>query len=105
MKDLQAWLEKVKAACNGKEIFQIVDEFRPGDWTDEERAMMSKTYIAALSSLAPEALTAPPQNGSAADKAAATPADTQEAELKEPALESTSDPDDMADEEVWYEKM
>ena len=103
MKDLQAWLERVKAAPSGKEIFQIVDEFRPGDWTDEDRALMSKTYIAALSKLTPESLSVAVD--SKTEKTTAVPTDDQEAEQKEPVLESASEPDEVPDEEVWYEKM
>jgi hypothetical protein len=105
MKDFQSWLERVKVAASGQEVFQIVDEFRPGDWTDEERALMSKTYIGALSRLAPETLIAQPEGAAATVKTPAASTDDQEAEQKEQGLESASEPDEMSEEEVWYEKM
>lgn len=43
--NLSDWLERVLQAASRKEIFAILDQFRILDWTDEERAQMSKLYI------------------------------------------------------------
>lgn len=46
--DLTPWLNRVKKATGRSEVFSILDEFRKGDWTDEQCAMMSKVYIRVL---------------------------------------------------------
>ncbi len=74
---LESWLKKVHVAQTRTEVLRLLEEFRPMDWTDEQRAAMSKVYIRALEQLAPEADTS----------------DAQKAQVS------------SADGPVWYEKM
>lgn len=48
--DFNKWLARVKVATKHSEIFHILDEFRPFDWTDEQRSEMAKLYIRCLDS-------------------------------------------------------
>jgi hypothetical protein len=101
MSELQLWLDKVKGAENATDVFGILNEFRPGDWTDDERSMMSRTYMAVLGKLG---LTGPALVQEANAKAAeVTPQPLEvEADDRNVAL----DPEEMLDAgPVWYEKM
>lgn len=77
--DLEAWLKKVHAAKSRADVFRVVEEFRPLTWSDEQRAVMAKTYIRAVENLAA---------GSESTAGAAAP-----------SVEAG------ADGPVWYEKM
>jgi hypothetical protein len=101
---LEGWLSKVKAANNSLEIFQLLNEFRQSEWTDEECALMSKTYMAVLSKfdtldfgtsekkeLAPVGASTKVNTDHSPNTAA-----TGNEELEEIPIE---------EEEVWYEKM
>lgn len=46
--DIQQWITKVQKAQNAKEVFALLDEFRPGPWSDEDRAKMAKVYVRVL---------------------------------------------------------
>lgn len=46
--DLDQWLNKVQACKSRTELFKLLDEFRPLDWTDEQRSVMGKTYMLLL---------------------------------------------------------
>ena len=75
--DLDQWLARVQQCQSRAQVFQLLDEFRPLDWTDEQRAMMGKTYIRLL-----------------------------EDRLKQQSEEAkTSDKKGGDDGPVWYEKM
>lgn len=100
MSNVQVWLEKIKSAASGVEVFQIVDEFRAGDWTDDERALMSRTYIAMLSKLD---AAGPAQEVKAGTKTKEKAA-PQVVEVEE-AQETAAETDEAVDQEVWYEKM
>ncbi len=76
--DLQIWLKNVNAAKSRVDVFRLVEQFRPMEWTDEQRAVMAKTYMRALDRLAPG-------EGSKSDA----------------ATTETEGPDGP----VWYEKM
>ncbi len=45
LKALNNWIERVKQAQSQQEIFDILTRFRPLDWSDEQRAKMSRAYI------------------------------------------------------------
>lgn len=75
--DLQSWLMRVHEAKTRAEVFRLLDEFRPLNWTDDQRALMSRTYIRALEHLS-------------GDEPAGAPAPT--------GADSAAGP-------VWYEKM
>lgn len=102
MRDLELWLERIKSAPTSAEIFQILDEFRPRGWSDEERALMSKTYIAALAKLDAGLL---PDQIDQSLPAKKPPVPSQDEAQQEQAVEATSEAEDAVDEEVWYEKM
>jgi hypothetical protein len=74
--DLQQWIARVQKANNAKDVFRIMDEFRKGDWSDEDRARIAKVYVRVL------------------DRVGAPAAD-QAAVIEE----------DKSDGPVWYEKM
>lgn len=48
MADLSAWLSRVGQAASAREVFQLLEDFRKQDWTDEERSKMAKQYIRIL---------------------------------------------------------
>jgi hypothetical protein len=75
--NFEDWLKKVQAAASGEAIFKLLADFRKLDWTDEERARMSKVYMRAL------------QRSGAATASSA----------------KAMDEDDGPDGPVWYEKM
>jgi hypothetical protein len=96
---LEGWLSKVKAANNSQEVFQLLSEFRKGEWTDEDCSLMSKAYIGVLGKFdkvdfadTAKAVTTKnaAANSSATQNAAGTNEETEEI---------------LVDEEVWYEKM
>jgi len=76
--NLESWLEKINAAKSRVDIFRILEDFRPLEWTDEQRAAMAKTYMRVLDGLAPGK------------------------EASAPAATATTTGDDGP---VWYEKM
>jgi hypothetical protein len=45
------WLKRIQEAKTYEEVFAVLDEFRPGKWVDNERALMFKTYTRVLSKL------------------------------------------------------
>ncbi len=47
-KNLDDWLKRVLNARSQKDVFEILNQFRVIDWTDEQRALMSHTYIRVL---------------------------------------------------------
>ncbi len=49
--DLEQWLAKVRQVKDRTELFTLLDQFRPLDWTDEQRSLMAKTYIRAMDAL------------------------------------------------------
>lgn len=74
--DLQQWIARVQKSTSAKEVYATLDEFRPGPWSDEERAKMAKVYMRVLERV----------GGSTGDDAA------------EEVVEANDGP-------VWYEKM
>lgn len=76
--DLNAWTAKLKTAQSHKQMFAMLDEFRKGEWTDEERSKIAHTYIRLLDNLQPAV-----DSDGAADAAA----------------------ENKNDGPVWYEKM
>jgi hypothetical protein len=46
--DLDNWLVKIRQAKSHQEVFQLLDEFRPLEWSDEQRAAMAKAYMKVL---------------------------------------------------------
>lgn len=74
--DLQQWITRVQKAKDAREVYSVLDEFRPGPWTDDERAKMSKAYVRVLERVGAPAV---------------------EAKVEEEA--------DGNDGPVWYEKM
>ncbi len=95
MNDLKDWLQKIKTATTSVEIFHILDEFRLQDWTDEQRALMSKTYIPALAQLETLAF-----SSSKDDNLADTSANEKETSF-------ASEGDELLEQEeaVWYERL
>ena len=53
--DLNTWLTRVQGAKKSDEVLRILDDFRPLNWTDEERAAMSKVYVRIMQRLGPPA--------------------------------------------------
>lgn len=48
---LADWIARVRHASNKERVFAVLDQFRPLPWTDEQRALMSRAYIAQLQRL------------------------------------------------------
>lgn len=48
---LTHWLACINETTCTEEVFEILDEFRPLSWTDQERASMSKVYMRQLDQL------------------------------------------------------
>ena len=48
---LVSWLKSIKEAANKEQVFEIVNNFRVGVWSDQDRAAISQTYIARLDQL------------------------------------------------------
>jgi hypothetical protein len=81
--ELSAWIEKIKSARTRTELFAMLDSFRVGEWTDEQRSSIAKLYMRLLDYLPHEESTS-----GASD-------DTNGGGSAKPAEQ----------EEVWYEKM
>lgn len=75
--DLNIWLNKIRQQKTQQDIFQLMDEFRRFEWTDEERSAAGKAYMRVLDTVGITTVQAPK---------AVTPAEG-------------------ADGPVWYEKM
>lgn len=75
--NIEDWLKKVQSATSGDTIFKLLADFRKLDWTDEERARMSKVYMRML------------------QKTGVTTVNTANA----------AEEDEGPDGPVWYEKM
>lgn len=48
---LNHWLACIRETTCTEEVFEILDEFRPLSWTDQERASMSQVYMRQLDQL------------------------------------------------------
>jgi hypothetical protein len=46
--DLDKWLDRLQKCKSRPELFQLLDEFRPLEWSDEQRAVMAKAYMLLL---------------------------------------------------------
>ncbi|MBY0357943.1 MAG: hypothetical protein K2W82_08065 [Candidatus Obscuribacterales bacterium] len=77
--NLDDWLVRIRQAKDASTVYKILDEFRPLDWTDKERAEMFRIYIKVLDTLSKAA----PPSGKGQKAAAAQENDGP----------------------VWYEKM
>ena len=49
--DISPWLERVSKAKTKKQMYEILEEFRPLGWTDEQRSTIAKLYIRILPDL------------------------------------------------------
>lgn len=79
--NLADWLGRISHAKNRAEVYEILDQFRPMTWTDNERSQMAKHYIRILDLLPLEE--SDEDNGAGAENKAA----------------------EGDDGPVWYEKM
>ena len=108
--ELKAWINEINGATTSLQIFNMLEDFRIGTWSDEDRAQIAKVYIAALGRMdtiefpGDAKSDAPPKEVAAAHQqsdnvAVAAKADDQ------PAKEVVKIEEEVIDEEVWYEKM
>lgn len=72
---LDDWLNKIRRAGNQQEVFQLLDQFRSLPWTDDQCAVMAKTYMPILG------------------------------RLEQSKQKTSSSTPEAADGPVWYEKM
>lgn len=79
--DLNPWLTRMRKVQSRSELMAILDEFRPLEWTDEQRSAVSRLYMRLLDSLAVEEV--PDEDAAVAAK---------------PKASENDGP-------VWYEKM
>jgi hypothetical protein len=90
LSNINYWIEKLKQAGSPEEVFQIVDQFRPLEWTDAQRAAISKLYIKMLDMM---------QNKTFVSAA-------KRADTKNGADEAEEDTGFLGDDgPVWYEKI
>lgn len=61
--DINYWLEQIKLSTYKEEIFSLLERLRPLQWSDEQRAEVSKTYIARLHHLKNDCTTGNQQEG------------------------------------------
>jgi hypothetical protein len=88
--DLSVWITRLNKARKRREVFNILDEFRPLPWTDEQRATISKLYIRLLDKVSDVQEESP---------LAPSPADDNQASTSPTTDNQTNDTP------VWYEKM
>lgn len=81
--DIKSYLDRLSKAKTKSEIYAILDEFRPLNWTDEQRSSVSRFYMRMLESI-----------GFSSDE------DAQPA-----AAGATKSGTNQNDGPVWYEKM
>jgi len=51
--DLSPWLDRISRAKTQKEIYDILDEFKPLAWNDDQRSTIAKLYIRLITALPP----------------------------------------------------
>jgi hypothetical protein len=106
------WLTKIKQARKRDELFAILDDFRTGEWTDEQRATVGRLYIRLLENMQP-APDAPPPGASkvpvaapsGAAKVGASGGTGADGSAGAAAVKTAADGESEADGPVWYEKM
>jgi hypothetical protein len=49
--DLNSWLNRINAAKTQKEMYAVLDDFKGGDWNDEDRATVAKHYMRLIAQL------------------------------------------------------
>jgi len=49
--DLSPWLERISRAKTQKEIYDILDEFKPLAWNDDQRSTIAKLYMRRIADL------------------------------------------------------
>jgi hypothetical protein len=49
--DLTPWLDRITAAKTQKQIYQVLEEFRPLAWSDEQRSTVAKLYMRLIANL------------------------------------------------------
>lgn len=82
--DVKPWLERIQKAKTKSDIYKILDEFRPLNWTDEQRSAVARFYMRMLEDIG---FTSDEDTGAAAASGAA-----------KPGAPANYGP-------VWYEKM
>lgn len=108
MTTLEGWLSKVAAANSSQEIFQLLNEFRKGEWTDEECSLMSRTYINVLGKFDKVEFSTSSEKKEKADKTLIGTGAATSSGLTQNSVQAGNDALDeipVEDEEVWYEKM
>jgi hypothetical protein len=108
--ELKAWINEINSATTSLQIFNMLEDFRIGNWSDEDRAQIAKVYIAALGRMdtiefpGDPKLDAPSEETSSAQQKSDKVAIVANADDK-PAKEALKIEEEIIDEEVWYEKM
>lgn len=109
--DLESWLRQARAPKSRAEILRLVDQFRPLEWTDEQRAAMARVYVRALSKLPPEdAMASAPAPKVKLHSSVAKPEHSCTADGEEPSavqrVDARSEAGTQRAERLdWYEKM
>ncbi len=106
------WLTKIKQARKRDELFAILDDFRIGEWTDEQRATVGRLYIRLLENMQPSAGAPPPSAGkmpvaaaSGSAKAGANGGTGPDGGAGAATVKAPAGGESEADGPVWYEKM
>ncbi len=49
--DLNVWINRVTAAKTQKEMYAVLEQFKDGDWDDEQRSTIAKLYMRIIAQL------------------------------------------------------
>jgi hypothetical protein len=104
--DLNAWTAKVRMARSQEELFAIVDDFRKGEWSDEQRSNIARLYIRLLENLpGGKNQTSDRQDKASSGIKNVTPEFQSVARDDKSADALDGDIEPESDAAVWYEKM
>jgi hypothetical protein len=49
--DLNVWISRVTAARTQKDMYAVLEQFKNGDWDDEQRSTIAKLYMRIIAQL------------------------------------------------------
>ncbi len=49
--DLSPWLDRIAKAKTQKQMFEILEEFKPLTWNDDQRSTVAKLYMRLIDNL------------------------------------------------------
>ena len=103
--ELPDWITKLKQARSREEVFAILEQFRAQEWTDEQRATVSRLYIRLLEGLKSKGDGPVPAPSQAKEPAPALAPALVTAGAAQTDHVPDGDGESEEDGPVWYEKM